>query len=209
METNMHNEALFIPILVGTTRSERQTIHVARVVEEVGREIPEIEVELVDPINYIFPEDGNDPSGKDPRYSALSARADGFMIVTPEYNHSFPGSLKRMLDSELENYIHKPAGFISLSSGQWGGVRAIEALVPSVREMGMVTSFSDVNFPKVASLFDANARLTNDHYRDYVRGAFTELIWLASVMKWGRDHISSKYHTTHRASEGCWGKTGA
>src|SRR5579864_5854122 len=136
-------QKLFIPILLGTSRPKRESIKAARLVEKVGKTIEEIEVLLVDPVDYKFPYDGNDPENKDPRYSDLTKRADGFFIVTPEYNHSFPGSLKRMLDSELQNYIHKPVAFAGVSNGMFGGARAIEELVGTVREMGMVSTFAD------------------------------------------------------------------
>src|SRR5882672_6736944 len=155
-------EKLFIPILLGTTRPKRQSIKAANLVTKIGQEIEEITVELVDPKDYHFPYDGNDEENKDPRYSELTKKADGFFIVTPEYNHSFPGSLKRMLDSELKNYIHKPVAFAGVSDGQWGGVRAIEGLVDSVREMGMVATFTDVQFPRVQDIFDEKGKLLDD-----------------------------------------------
>jgi len=90
---------LFIPILEGTTRVQRKSINVARLVLEVSKEYKEVESIFVDPNDFDFPGDGNDPEGKDPRYTKITQRADGFFIVTPEYNHLIPGSLKRMLVS--------------------------------------------------------------------------------------------------------------
>jgi NAD(P)H-dependent FMN reductase len=177
---------LYIPVLAGTTREQRKSIFAARLVVEVGLTFDDIETELIDPKDFHFPGDGNDPEGKDARYSALTDRAEGFYIVSPEYNHSFPGSLKRMLDSELENYIHKPVAFAGASSGQWGGVRAIEALVGTVREMGLISTFSDMQFPKVQDLFDDEGTLLNEKYRDYVKASWEELIWMTKVMKYGR-----------------------
>jgi NAD(P)H-dependent FMN reductase len=185
---------LYIPVLAGTTRVQRKSIFAARLVCEVGQTFDEIETELIDPTQFNFPGDGNDPEGKDPRYTEITARADGFFVVTPEYNHSFPGSLKRMLDSELENYVHKPVAFAGASSGQWGGVRAIEQLVGSVREMGLVPTFKDMQFPKVQDLFDENGELQNEAYREYIKGAWVELIWMTKVLKAGRENEPSKYH---------------
>ncbi len=179
---------LYIPVLAGTTREQRKSIHAARLVAEVGASFDEVETELIDPKDFNFPGDGNDPEGKDPHYSAVTARADGFFIVTPEYNHGYPGSLKRMLDSELENYIHKPVAFGGVSSGPWGGVRAIEALVNAVREMGLVTTFTDMQFPKIQDLFDEDGKLLNESYRKYVANAWKELIWMAKVLKAGREN---------------------
>lgn len=200
-------ERLYIPILVGTVRPGRKTIYAAQLVEEVGRECNELEVELVDPKNFNFPLDGNSEEVKDPRYTEITARADGFFIVTPEYNHSFPGSLKRMLDSELKNYIHKPVALAGVSAGQWGGIRAVEALVGVVRELGMVATFSDVQFPRIGELFDEQGKLTDERYRQHVRGAFEELIWMAQVLRDGRKTVPSRYHETPRMHEGCWSES--
>ena len=185
---------LYIPVIAGTTREQRKSILAAKLVKEIGETFEWIETELLDPKDFNFPGDGNDPEGKDPRYTEITQRSDGFFIVSPEYNHSFPGSLKRMLDSELQNYIHKPVAFAGVSNGQWGGVRAIEALVVTVREMGLVSTFSDMQFPKVQELFDEDGNLLNEHYSDYVKSAWTELIWMARVLKEGRKNIPSKYH---------------
>lgn len=182
---------LYIPVLAGTTREQRKSIFAARLVAEVGNTFEEVETEVIDPKDFSFPGDGNDPEGKDPRYSAITERAQGFFIVSPEYNHSFPGSLKRMLDSELQNYVHKPVAFAGVSSGMWGGVRAIEQLVGTVREMGLVATFTDMQFPRVQDLFDENGKLLNEKYREYVKGAWTELIWMSKVLKHGRENEPS------------------
>ncbi len=187
-------EKLYIPVLAGTTREQRKSIFAARLVAEIGNTFEEIETEVVDPKDFYFPGDGNDPEGKDPRYTAVTERAQGFFIVSPEYNHSFPGTLKRMLDSELKNYIHKPVAFAGVSSGQWGGVRAIEQLVGTVREMGMVSTFSDMQFPKVNELFNDEGELQNEAVRKYIEKAWVELLWMTKVLKAGRDNEPSSHH---------------
>lgn len=183
-------EKLFIPVLEGTKRLQRQSIHVAKLIYEVSQQLDNVESQLVDPTDFDFPGDGNDPEAKDPRYTKITERADGFFIVVPEYNHSFPGTLKRMLDSELKNYIHKPVAFAGVSASMFGGVRAIESLVPAVREMGLVATFTDVHFPKVQELFDEQSNLKDDAYIKRVKRSFTELIWMAQVLKYGRENIS-------------------
>jgi NAD(P)H-dependent FMN reductase len=187
-------QKLFIPILLGTTRPKRESIKPARLIEKVGKTIEEIDVLLVDPGDYHFPFDGNDPENKDPRYSEITKRADGFFIVTPEYNHSYPGTLKRMLDSELENYIHKPVAFAGVSNGLLGGARAIEALLHPVREMGMVATFADLFFPQVQNLFDAKGEIIDQAYVKRIHRGYTELIWMAKALQWGRKNIPSIYH---------------
>ena len=190
----MQNKKLFIPILLGTTRQVRRSENPAKLIEKVGKGIAEIEVQLVDPLDYRFPFDGNDPENKDPRYTELTARADAFFIVSPEYNHSFPGTLKRMLDSELKNYIHKPVAFAGVSNGVFGGARMIEALVNTVRELGLVATFSDVYFPQVQNTFDEKGKLLDESYVKRIERAYTELIWMARALKWGRENLKSIYH---------------
>ena len=185
---------LYIPVLAGTTREQRKSIYAARLVAEIGNTFEGVETEVIDPKDYYFPGDGNDPEGKDPRYTAVTERADGFFIVFPEYNHSFPGTLKRMLDSELANYIHKPVAYGSVSAGPWGGIRGIESLISPARELGLVSTFTDMQFPKIDELFDDDGVLLNESYRDYVKGAWTELIWMAETLKYGRETIQSKHH---------------
>jgi NAD(P)H-dependent FMN reductase len=182
-------EALTIALIVGTTRPGRQSIKAARYIEKVGQTLPNVKLIFVDPTELNLPLDGNDEENKDPRYTAITAEADAFFIVSPEYNHSFPGSLKRLLDSELKNYSHKPVAFAGVSSGPWGGVRAIEALVHTVRKMGMVPTLADVHFPNVESLFNDQEEMTDPKYEDRVKRSFAELIWMAEVLKWGRANI--------------------
>ncbi len=190
---------LHIAILIGTTRLQRKSIHAARFIEQIGKSIDGITVQLVDPNDFHFEGDGNDPESKDPRYTQITEQADAFFIVSPEYNHGYPGSLKRMLDSELSNYIHKPVAFAGVSSGIWGGVRGIEALVNTVREMGMVATFTDVYFPKIQDVFNDEGQLLVPFYEDAVKASYTELIWMAKTLQFGRANLNSKYHLDGQA----------
>jgi NAD(P)H-dependent FMN reductase len=182
-------EKLVIAVLAGTRRVQRESIKAARYVAEFGRQLSDVEIIFVDPEDFTFPGDGNDPEGKDPRYTEITTRADAFFIVTPEYNHSFPGSLKRMLDSELKNYVHKPVALAGASNGNWGGVRAVEALVLTVREMGLAATFTNVYFPRVQDIFDEQGRIKPEfeaRYQKNLQGAYDELIWMAKALRWGR-----------------------
>lgn len=185
-------QKLHIPIIVGTTRPERKSILVAQFIFEIMSKMENISTELVDPQDFNLPFDGNDEENKDPRYTAITKNADGFLIVVPEYNHSFPGSLKRLLDSELKNYIHKPVAFAGVSAGPWGGVRAIQSLVQSVREMGLISTFTDIQFPNVQKLFDDKGSITDDKYVKRVNRTVDELLWMAKTLKWGRDNLNTE-----------------
>ena len=181
-------QPLTLAVLIGTTRQRRQSAKVARYIAEVARQRANLEVILVDPQNFNFAGDGKDPEGKDPKYTEIVDKADAFFVVTPEYNHSFPGSLKRMLDSELELYNRKPIAFAGVSDGNWGGVRAVEALVPAVRESGLVVMSWDVYFPHVLQMFDEAEQLRPEYIERYSRNInklLDDLLWFAVTLKAG------------------------
>ena len=183
------SQPIKIAVLAGTTRKQRQSIHAARYIARIGELLPDVEIVFVDPVDFSFEGDGNDPEGKDGRYTKITAEVDAFFVVTPEYNHSFPGSLKRMLDSELANYNHKPVAFAGVSNGHWGGVRAIESLVPAVRETGLVVMSWDVYFPNIQDVFDETGAIVDEYSKRYetnVTKLYTELIWFARLLKSAR-----------------------
>jgi NAD(P)H-dependent FMN reductase len=180
---------LTLAVLAGTTRQQRESIKAAYYIANIAEQREGLTVVFVDPKDFNFPGDGNDPEGKDPRYTAIVEQADAFFVVTPEYNHSFPGSLKRMLDSELALYNHKPIAFAGASDGNWGGTRAIEALVPAVRETGLVVMSWDVYFPYVQNIFDETGAIKPDYaprYDKNVNKLLDELLWFARLLKQGR-----------------------
>lgn len=178
--------SMTIAVLIGTTRAQRESVKAAKYIAEFGRTYDDVEIILVDPIDYTFNGDGNDPEGKDARYTEITKKADAFFIVTPEYNHSFPGSLKRMLDSELANYNHKPVAFAGVSNGNWGGVRAVEALVPAVRETGLVVMSWDIYFPYVQKIFTEDGTMLDEYTKRYEKQLtklYGELMWFGKILK--------------------------
>lgn len=188
------DETLTIAVLAGTTRLQRESIKAAQYIAAFGRQQPGVEIIFADPKDFNFPGDGNDPEGKDPRYTEVVAKADAFFIVTPEYNHSFPGSLKRMLDSELALYNHKPVALAGASNGNWGGVRAVEALVPAIRETGLVVLSWDVYFPRVQDIFDETGQMKpefSERYDKSVQKIYDELIWMAKLFKVARSGLTA------------------
>lgn len=180
------DQKIVIAVLAGTRREKRRSIKAAEYVAEFGRSLPNVEIIFVDPNDFNLPGDGNDPEGKDPKYTEIVGRADAFFVVTPEYNHSFPGSLKRLLDSELQLYNHKPMAFAGVSDGNWGGTRAVEALVPAVRELGVVVMSFDVYFPRVQDIFDDQGHIKPEFEPMYTKNLgklYNELLWFTRALK--------------------------
>src|SRR5436853_2326444 len=100
----------------------------------------------------------------DPEFAKKMTRADGLAIVTPEYNHGYPGLLKHALDMCLEEYIHKVVAICGVSAGPFGGSRVIEQMVQVVRELGLAVTFTDLNFSRVGDAFDESGNLKDEKY---------------------------------------------
>jgi NAD(P)H-dependent FMN reductase len=193
----MSDSKLFIPIILGTPRKARASENVARWVHKKMQEREEIETQFFDVCDFELPhgEYGREIKDHFPEWRDAIIRADGLVIVTPEYNHGYPGSLKSVLDLLLEEYIHKAVAFVGVSAGPWGGTRVIEACVPMVRELGLSITFSDLNFPKVAGKFDEQGKLLDENYERFVKGFLDELVWMAKTLRWGRENVPSKHHS--------------
>src|SRR6266478_3487417 len=183
--------ALFIPLILGTAREGRQSENVARFVFEQTKKRAGVETELIDVRELPMKLDDAGEQMKDPKFSAAIDRCDGLIIVTPEYNHGYPGLLKHALDMNLKEYIHKAVGICGVSAGPFGGARVIEGLVPVMRELGLVAIFEDVNFGNVAKLFDEQGQLLNQEYVGRVDKFLDELIWMSRVLRHGRENIAS------------------
>jgi NAD(P)H-dependent FMN reductase len=183
-------EPLFIPVILGTTRQGRKSEHAARLVLEQTKKRAGVETELIDIRSLPLRLDDAGEQIKDPGFSATVKRSDGLILVVPEYNHGYPGLLKHVLDSNLEEYIHKAVGICGVSAGPFGGSRVIENLLPVMRELGLVTTFTDVNFSAVGKVFDEEGKLLDESYVRRVDKFLDELIWMSRVLRQGRETVA-------------------
>jgi NAD(P)H-dependent FMN reductase len=186
----MNNKPLFIPVILGTVREGRASENVARFVYEETKRREGVTTELIDLRDLKFAFDDAGEAIKDAGFSATIQRADGLILVVPEYNHGYPGLLKHALDSNLKEYIHKAAGICGVSAGGFGGTRMIENLLPVLRELGLVTIFWDGNFSGAQKLFDADGKLLDQSYVKRIDKFLGELIWMSKVLRYGRENVA-------------------
>jgi NAD(P)H-dependent FMN reductase len=135
-----------IAIILGSTRHGRRGEAVARWVHEIAvRHRPEAEFDLLDLLDFELPHlDETTPAifgsyehEHTVRWAEAIGSCDGFIVVTPEYNHSFPAPLKNAIDFLFAEWNDKAAGFVSY--GLHGGVRAVEHLRQVLAEMKVAT----------------------------------------------------------------------
>ena len=181
---------VILPVILGTARQGRSSEHAARFVFQEVSKRPDMETELIDIRNIRLSIDDAGEAIKDSKFSATVDRADGLILVVPEYNHSFPGLLKHVLDTNLKEYIHKAVGVCGVSAGPFGGARMIQSLLPVLRELGLVTIFWDVYFGNAGKLFDpATGNITDPAYSGRVKKFVDELVWMARALRCARENI--------------------
>jgi NAD(P)H-dependent FMN reductase len=189
--TLMNDRPLFIPVILGTVRKGRASENVAKFVFERVKQREGVETELIDIGELKFPGDDAGEQIKDKGFSGTCERADGLVLVVPEYNHGYPGMLKHVLDSNLKEYIHKAVGICGVSAGGFGGTRVIQSLLPVLRELGLVTIFWDGNFSGASTLFDETSNIKNrETHEKRIDKFLGELIWMSRVLRYGRESVS-------------------
>jgi NAD(P)H-dependent FMN reductase len=178
-----------IVVLVGSVRSDRQGIKVARFVRRSlttrGHEVTlvdpaELTLPLLDRMYKEYPKGSAPPELE--HLAALYRAADAFVVVSGEYNHSIPPALSNLLDYFLEEYFFRPSAIVCYSAGAFGGVRAAMQLRAMLCELGMPSISSLFPVPKVAQAFaDDGTPLDASWDKRFMRFA-AELEWYASAL---------------------------
>jgi NAD(P)H-dependent FMN reductase len=115
------------------------------------------------------------------------ARADAFVVVTPEYNHSYPAPLKALIDSAKDEWHAKPVAFVSYG-GLSGGLRAVEHLRHVFAELHAVGIRDGVSFSNAWERFDAEGNVRDpDAARRAAATMLSRLAWWATALRQARD----------------------
>jgi NAD(P)H-dependent FMN reductase len=180
---------LRVPVIFGSVRVERQGIKAARfVVDELKRR--GCDAILVDPLEYRLPlldmQYSDYPLGEAPamleELATLYRSADGFAIVSGEYNHGIPPALKNLLDHFLEEYFWRPSGIICYSGGRFGGVRAAMQLRMTLGELGMPSIPSLLPISNVGESFTETGEPTDPRFCDRHARFFDEFLWYMEAL---------------------------
>ncbi|MFJ1455236.1 NADPH-dependent FMN reductase [Nocardia sp. N2S4-5] len=146
---------LRVTVVVGSTREGRFGTTIADWFVGQVRRLDIFEVEIVDTRQVALPHAFGAVTDHPSRAETTEklSRADAFVVVTPEYNHSYPGTLKNLIDEHHVEWQAKPVGFVSYG-GISGGLRAVEHLRPVFAELHAVTIRDTVSFANPWRSFD-------------------------------------------------------
>ena len=179
---------LFIPIILGTARENRASENVAKFVLGEIAKFTDIETEIIDVRDYRLEATDNTKTQEvAKKLSEKISRADGLIIVSPEYNHSYPGELKMMLDMLYQEYFKKPVGICGVSMGGLGGARMVEQLRLVAIELRMVPIREAVYFSNVSKLFDESGNINDQSYISRFKTFMDEMSWYAKTLKEARE----------------------
>jgi len=120
----------------------------------------------------------------------LFRRADGFVIVSAEYNQSVPPALKNLLDHFLEEYFWRPSAIVPYSAGRFGGVRAAVALRTILSEMSVPSVLS---IPTIGKALKDDGSATEEWIDEAAARFIDEFVWYAKALKQQRDAESTPY----------------
>ncbi|MFB6147560.1 MAG: NADPH-dependent FMN reductase, partial [Candidatus Nanohaloarchaea archaeon] len=151
-------------VVEGTVREGRKSIHAARHVAELF-DPGEREVPLLETRRYTDP---GEPPGDIEEFGQEVEEADGLVLVCPEYNHSYPGALKNLLDYLYPEYDGKPFSFVTVSGGGFGGVRVQEDLESLAVTLGGIPGPS-LPVSNVGDVFSEEGELVDDDYVERFR----------------------------------------
>jgi NAD(P)H-dependent FMN reductase len=174
-----------ILVIMGTTRQNRSSETVAKWAMKNLPETKNTTYELVDLRDWNLPmfDEPMPPLASQGAYTNKvgqewlnkAKEADGFVIVTAEYNHSIPGVLKNALDYWYSGWTnHKPVSFISYGATS-GGIRAVEHLRQVALELRMIPLHDEVNIPFIWAAFNEDGSIKDASKVDSLHSTITEL----------------------------------
>lgn len=169
---------LRLEVIVASVRPERFAPVVADWFVGIARDRAEFETGVLDLLHTPLPLDLTE-SAATAGFRRRLAAADAFAVVTSEYNHGYPASVKTAFDSAKHEWRAKPVGFVSYG-GLSGGLRAVEQLRQVVAEIHMVSVRESVSLHRARTQFDADGNTGDGAAIDAADRMLTQLAW------WGR-----------------------
>lgn len=183
--TSKRRGPLHTAVLVGSTRQGRAGAAIARWFAALADRHANVgELDLVDLAGYDFP--ARLPlrtTAAMQQFSARIDRADAFVVVTPEYNHGYPASLKQAIDYGCDEWFAKPIGFVSYgTTGQ--GLRAVEQLRLVFAALHAVTVADVVSFDLFDGSIGDDGQPRNSESADVAaHRMLTQLAWWAHALR--------------------------
>ena len=173
------SDPLRMAVVIGSNREGRFGPIVARWFLQAIADTDGLDLDVIDLADLdLHTRIGVDPPAAMRSVFPRVAAADVFVFVTPEYNHSYPASIKAFIDLHVEEWSGKAIGFVSYG-GIAGGLRSVEALRLVFASLNATTVRNTVSFANVWDQF------TGDAPSDHQRSAHAANSLVQQLMWWG------------------------
>ena len=172
-----------VAVLSSSVRTDRMCPSIADWVITALNDVDGVEVDLIDLVEITLPDDSQLYPGGGPKTEVADQieAAEAFVFVTPEYNHSYPASLKRLIDWHYSQWMLKPATIVAY--GVRGGYAAIEHLRGVLAELSIVTTRRAVGLSAPWEVLDeAECYTPSEDVTHGLTGALAELNWWVGVL---------------------------
>lgn len=180
-------DPLRLAVIVGSTREGRFGGIVAGWFVTQARQRDDMALDVIDLAEVNLP--AVYPRQPGPAVAAFIERidrADAFVVVTPEYNHGYPASLKQAIDLPHGQWRAKPVGFVSYG-GMAGGLHAVEQLRQVFAELHVVTMRDTVSFHMAHQRFDESGEPREPAgCNAAAKTMLDQLAWWAAVLRTAR-----------------------
>jgi NAD(P)H-dependent FMN reductase len=174
-----------IALVLGTARKGRKSHRVSRALEHALKEHG-YRVTLIDVADHLIARtiDSRDDAPETDEWREVARAADCFVWVVPEYNHSFPGEFKVLIDSApKEVYRRKPIGLVSVSDGGFGGARLTEVLRSLASVLGATPVSRVLNVSHVSETFGEEGEVFDEMYQGRIVDMITDIDWYIAHMR--------------------------
>jgi NAD(P)H-dependent FMN reductase len=186
MSSTLFATDLRIAVIIGTVRDGRFGGRVGAWVHKCLLEA-NLDAEMIDIADLSFPAAMTDHPDV-ATFATRIGRADAVVVVTPEYNHSFPGPLKTAIDTVHAQWQAKPVGFVSYG-GMAGGLRAVEALRLVFAELHAVTVRDTVSLHNPwGPANDPNVDYPDSAAAEALHRMIRQLLWWADALRTAQRH---------------------
>lgn len=176
-----------ISVILGSVRTDRNGIKVGKWIVNYLKKRGH-DVTLIDPLPLDLPlldkmyKEMENPPEKLKQTQKTLKESEGYVTITPEYNHSVSAALKNTLDYFLEEYFFKPSAIVCYSAGPFGGVIAGTHLRQILAELGAPAIPSQLPISKVSQVFDDDGNLVDTNYERRISKFVDEFEWYISAL---------------------------
>lgn len=168
------SQPMFVPVIVGAVGHNRVADEVAQIIMQEIAKRKGVETALISPGEAV---------------RAKLKQAEAMILVVPEYNYGFPEVIKNMLADNLPEQTGRVAGICDFSPGWFGGARLLEALLPMMRQSGLIPLFWNENCPKGENFFDPSGAPADPARRKRLDNFLKDLLWMAVALRQRRENM--------------------